>query len=57
MNETMPPIRRGSPGAALDGLLEQEERDHLYFQFAAGGFDVTRNVIATRGLGLPRSAP
>lgn len=48
------PVRAGSPGAALDGEVEVEYRDHLYFQFAAGGFDITRNVIATRGLGLPR---
>ena len=38
------------------GCVEREVvyRDRLYFQFAAGGFDITRNVVAQRGLGLPR---
>jgi alkylation response protein AidB-like acyl-CoA dehydrogenase len=48
------PVRNGSAGSELDGEVEVEYRDHLYFQFAAGGFDITRNVVATRGLGLPR---
>jgi alkylation response protein AidB-like acyl-CoA dehydrogenase len=48
------PLRAGAPHAQLDGEVEIEYRDHLYFQFAAGGFDITRNVVAQRGLGLPR---
>lgn len=48
------PLRSGSRWAQLDGEVEAEYRDHVYFHFAAGGFDITRNVIATRGLGLPR---
>src|SRR5262245_15009658 len=48
------PLRTGSPHAPLGGEVEIEYRDHLYFQFAAGGFDITRNVVATRGLDLPR---
>lgn len=48
------PLRQGAPGAQFDGDIELEYRDRLYFQFAAGGFDITRNVIAQRGLGLPR---
>ena len=43
-----------APGAPLGGAVLREYLDHLYFHFAAGGFDITRNVIATRGLGLPR---
>lgn len=48
------PLRAGSKWARLAGEVEVEYRDHLYFQFAAGGFDITRNVIAHRGLSLPR---
>ena len=50
-------MRRCAPARrtrSSDGEVEVEYRDHLYFQFAAGGFDITRNVVATRGLGLPR---
>ncbi|MBM3526887.1 MAG: hypothetical protein FJX62_02250 [Alphaproteobacteria bacterium] len=48
------PLRAGAPHAQLEGEVEVEYRDHLYFQFAAGGFDITRNVVAQRGLKLPR---
>jgi alkylation response protein AidB-like acyl-CoA dehydrogenase len=48
------PLRSGSPWVILEGEIEFEYRDHLHFQIAAGGFDITRNVVATRGLGLPR---
>jgi alkylation response protein AidB-like acyl-CoA dehydrogenase len=48
------PLRAGSPWAPMHGEVEEEYRDRMYFQFAAGGFDITRNVIAVRGLGLPR---
>lgn len=47
-------LGRESPWARLGGDIDTENRDHLYFHFAAGGFDITRNVIAQRGLGLPR---
>lgn len=49
------PLQTGSPFAVCDGAIEHEYREHVYFHFAAGGFDITRNVIATRGLRLPRS--
>jgi alkylation response protein AidB-like acyl-CoA dehydrogenase len=48
-------LTRGAPGALLNGLFQQDDRDHLYFHFAAGGFDITRNVIAARLLDLPRA--
>jgi hypothetical protein len=47
-------LRRGEPGAAAAGEFEYAYKQHLYFSFAAGGFDITRNVIALRGLELPR---
>jgi alkylation response protein AidB-like acyl-CoA dehydrogenase len=47
-------LRRGSPFAVDEGAIEYEHRDHTYFSFAAGGFDINRNVVATRGLKLPR---
>ena len=47
-------LQPDAPGAPLGGAVEREYLDHLYFHFAAGGFDINRNVIATRGLGLPR---
>lgn len=48
-------IGRTSESAVLGGDVEYESRDHLYYSFAAGGFDIIRNVIARRTLGLPRS--
>ncbi|MCZ6873449.1 MAG: acyl-CoA dehydrogenase family protein, partial [bacterium] len=48
------PLQGESRWAKLAGEVEAEYRDHLYFQFAAGGNDITRNIIANRGLGLPR---
>lgn len=42
------------PAHRLDGEVEYASRDHLYYTFAAGGFDITKNVIAIRGLDLPR---
>ncbi len=48
------PLQAESRWAKLAGEVEAEYRHHLYFQFAAGGNDITRNVIASRGLGLPR---
>jgi hypothetical protein len=47
-------LRPGSRWALLDGEMEHAYRNDMYFSFAAGGFDITRNVIARRGLGLPR---
>ena len=47
-------LRGPSAGAPFNGDVEADYRDHVYFHFAAGGFDITRNVIASRGLGMPR---
>jgi alkylation response protein AidB-like acyl-CoA dehydrogenase len=41
--------------APFDGAVEHEYREHTVLQFAAGGFDVSRNILATRALGLRRS--
>ena len=45
---------RGSKWAPQDGALAYNYVDHAFYQFAAGGFDISRNVIAVRGLQLPR---
>lgn len=47
-------LHRGDPLAPAAGEILHDYLDRMYFSFAAGGFDITRNVIATRGLGLPR---
>lgn len=47
-------MTRASPDALLGGHVEYETRDHRYYSFAAGGFDIIRNVLAVRSLGLPR---
>lgn len=47
-------LRHGDPLAPADGEFTHDYLNRLYFSFAAGGFDITRNVIATRGLNLPR---
>lgn len=48
-------IDRTSEHSLLGGHIEYEARDHLYYAFAAGGFDIIRNVIARRSLDLPRA--
>lgn len=45
---------RGSKWAPLDGEMSYNYINNTYFSFAAGGFDISRNVIANRGLQLPR---
>ncbi len=47
-------LARGDDLAPADGEIIHDYLDRMYFSFAAGGFDITRNVLATRGLGLPR---
>jgi alkylation response protein AidB-like acyl-CoA dehydrogenase len=47
-------LRLHDPLAPAGGGIVHDYLDKIYFSFAAGGFDITRNVIAARGLGLPR---
>ncbi len=47
-------LGRGDTLAPADGEIIHDYLDRMYFSFAASGFDITRNVLATRGLGLPR---
>ena len=47
-------LRRGDPLAPSLGGFEYDYKNNLYFHFAAGGMDITRNVIARRGLKMPR---
>ena len=48
-------LRTGSPGAALQGRLERFYRATLVLTFGGGTNEVQRDIIATAGLGLPRS--
>lgn len=50
----MAQYKRGSPWAVAGGLMELEYKDNLRVTFSAGGMDITRNIIASRVLGLPR---
>ena len=47
-------LSRGSPYAAMDGRFEYQYLDTQWRTIAGGTSEVMRNVIATRGLGLPR---
>lgn len=40
--------------APLHGLFEFEHRFHVYETFGGGSSELMRNIIATRGMGLPR---
>jgi alkylation response protein AidB-like acyl-CoA dehydrogenase len=48
-------LQRGSPGALLRGRLERYHRSTLVLTFGGGANEVQRDIIATVGLGLPRS--
>ncbi|KRF21217.1 acyl-CoA dehydrogenase [Nocardioides sp. Soil797] len=48
-------IRPGSPAAVLHGQVEQLSRQGLVNTFGGGVNEVLRDMIATMGLGMPRS--
>ncbi|OXM43472.1 acyl-CoA dehydrogenase family protein [Amycolatopsis alba] len=48
-------IRPGSPGAVLGGQIEQLSRHGIVNTFGGGVNDILRDLVATQGLGLPRS--
>jgi 3-oxocholest-4-en-26-oyl-CoA dehydrogenase alpha subunit len=47
-------LREGSRWAPLQGRVERASRGTLLGTFAGGSNEIQRNIIATRGLGLPR---
>ncbi|UUZ59398.1 acyl-CoA dehydrogenase family protein [Nocardioides sp. B-3] len=48
-------IRPESPGAVLHGQVEQLSRRGIVNTFGGGVNDILRDMVATRGLGLPRA--
>jgi hypothetical protein len=48
-------LRRGDERAPLDGLVGIHFLDDLIFVFGGGANEIQRDIIATVGLGLPRS--
>ncbi len=48
-------LRAGSPGAVLQGRLEQYYRTTLVFTFGGGVNEIQRDIIAMAGLRMPRS--
>jgi alkylation response protein AidB-like acyl-CoA dehydrogenase len=48
-------LEPGSAAAALEGRIERTYLASVSYAIAGGTSEVQRNVIATRGLGLPRS--
>jgi alkylation response protein AidB-like acyl-CoA dehydrogenase len=47
-------LKRGSPGAILNGRIERYYRSTLVLTFGGGTNEVQRDIIAMAGLGIPR---
>ena len=47
-------LRRGSPGAVLQGRIERAYQGTLFLTFGGGTNEVQRDLIALFGLGMPR---
>ena len=47
-------LKRGSPGARLNGDIEGLLATSVVLLFGGGSNDVQRDIMATHGLGLPR---
>ncbi len=47
-------LTRESPHAVLDGEMERAYRSGIFLRFGGGANEVQRDIIARRGLGVPR---
>jgi len=47
-------LTKDSPHNRLDGELEQAYRSGIFLRFGGGANEVQRDIIARRGLGMPR---
>ena len=47
-------LTKSSPFALLNGEMERAYRGGIFLRFGGGANEVQRDIIARRGLGLPR---